>query len=344
MKAAQLHGPRDLRLVDLAPPVARPSEALIRVGRAGICGSDIHYFSHGRVGRFVPRRPLVLGHEFAGTIVATSEGVNEGLVGTRVTVDPSMPCAHCTYCRSGRYNLCEDMKFFGSASCDPHLDGGFSEYVSAPVANCYRIADHLSFGEAAMAEPLSVAVHAVMRSCIVPGKSALITGGGTIGQLIALVLRAFGARRVVVSDLAAFQRDTAFACGADLVLDAADADFQQTAVAASGGGFDIVFEASGSEAALAQGLAAARRGATIVQVGTLPASVTLPLNDLMARELKLVGSFRFANVFTTALGLVESRRVDVRPLISAVYPLTDVAAAMDRAVAKADTIKVQLEP
>jgi L-idonate 5-dehydrogenase len=344
MKAALLHGQRDLRLEDLPCPIAGSGEVTIRVGRAGICGSDIHYFSHGRVGRFVPKRPLVLGHEFAGTIVAVGNGVDNELIGARVTVDPSMPCGRCSYCRSGRYNLCEDMRFFGSASCDPHVNGGFAEFVSAPVANCFRIPDSISFGEAAMAEPLSVALHAVMRCGLVPGKAALVTGGGTIGQLIALVLRAFGARQVVLSDIGAFPRIVAVAGGADLALDAGDAAFQSKATEASSGGFDLVFEASGAAKALEQGLAATRRGATIVQVGTLPASVSLPLNELMARELNLVGSFRFANVFATALGLVEARRVDLRPLISGIYPLENVSEAMDRAIAKTETIKVQLEP
>lgn len=344
MKAALLHGQRDLRLEDLPQPMAAPGEAVISVGRAGICGSDIHYFTDGRVGRFVPKRPLVLGHEFAGTIVAIGDGADRDLIGARVTVDPSMPCGRCSYCRSGRYNLCESMRFFGSASCDPHLNGGFAEFVSAPVANCFRITDRLSFSEAAMTEPLSVAVHAVLRCGLVPGKTALVTGGGTIGQLIALVLRAFGARQVTLSDIEAFPRKIAVAGGADLALDAGDAGFPSMAAEVSGGGFDLVFEASGAAAALEQGLAATRRGATIVQVGTLPASVSLPLNDLMARELNLVGSFRFANVFATALSLIESQRVDLRPLISSVYPLADVAEAMGRAVAKTETIKVQLEP
>lgn len=344
MAAALLHGQRDLRLEEILRPVPGPGEVAIRVQRAGICGSDIHYFSHGRVGRFVPKRPFVLGHEFAGTVAAMGEGVDEGLTGARVTVDPSMPCRACGYCRSGRYNLCDQMRFFGSASCDPHVNGGFAEYVLAPAANCFPISDRSTFGEAAMVEPLSVAVHAVLRAGVVPGKAALVTGGGTIGQLIALVLRAFGARLVALSDLAAFPRDAAVAGGADLALAADDPNFQSASVEASNGGFDLVFEASGAAAALEQGLAATRKGATIVQVGTLPASVTLPLNDVMARELNIAGSFRFANVFAHALGLIESRRVDVGPLISGVYPLGSVTDALDRAIGKVETIKVQLEP
>lgn len=344
MKAALLHGLRDLRLDDLPRPVPGPGEVTIRVHRAGICGSDIHYYSHGKVGRFVPKRPFVLGHEFAGTIAAIGDGVAPGLMGARVAVDPSMPCGLCGQCRSGRYNLCDRMRFFGSASCVPHVNGGFAEYVLAPAANCYGISELTTFGEAAMVEPLSVAVHAVMRSGVVPGKAALVTGGGPIGQLIALVLRAFGARLVALSDPAAFPRDAAVAGGADLALAADDRNFQSASVDASGGGFDLVFEASGAQAALEQGLAATRKGATIVQVGTLPASVTLPLNDVMARELKIVGSFRFANVFATALGLIESGRVQVGPLISRVYRLGNAVEAMDRAITKVETIKVQLEP
>lgn len=343
MKAFFLHGRQDLRLAEVEVPKADAGQVVLRVRRAGICGSDIHYYSHGRVGSFVPKRPFVLGHEFAGEIVQIGDGVSTQLLGRRVTVDPSMPCGNCGYCRAGRYNLCGSMRFFGSASCDPHIDGGFEEYVSVPASNCLPLADTMSWGEAAMIEPLSVAVHAVQRAGSVSGRAVLVTGGGPIGQLVALVVRTFGASKVVLSDLAEFPRSLAVKQGADAAVDANDPHFTGIADEVSNGGFDFVFEAAGSAQALAQGLSVVRRGGTIIQVGTLPAEVTLPANVIMARELNLIGSFRFANVFPISLDLVGSRRIDLTPLISAVLPLDAMPEAMARAVGKQGVIKVQVE-
>ena len=177
----------------------------------------------------------------------------------------------------------------------------------------------------------------------VAGKSVLVTGGGAIGQLIALVARAFGASRVVLSDIAAFPRRLASELGADATLDASASGFHAEAMEFAPEGFEIVFEASGSPQALSSGIELARRGGILVQVGTLPSAVTAPLNAVMARELSIVGSFRFAHVFTNALDLLASRRIDVTPLISAVLPLHMMQAAMDRAVSKDAVIKVQVE-
>jgi L-idonate 5-dehydrogenase len=343
MLAFQIHGAKDLRAVHLPRPTPGEGEVLLAVRRAGICGSDIHYFTHGSIGRFVPKRPFVLGHEFAGAVVGLGPGVDPTLLGARVAVDPSQPCGQCKHCRKGRYNLCLDMRFFGSASCDPHIDGGFAEAVAVPARNCHRLPDTVSWGEAALLEPLSVCLHAVGRAGPLTGRSVLVTGGGTIGLLTAILARAAGAAPVVVSDPAAFARETALAVGADAALDPTDAGFAGAAAAASDGGFGVAFEASGSPRALGQAIAAVERGATLVQVGTLPAEVTLPFNDIMARELTVAGSFRFANVFEAALRLLVAGRIDVAPVISRVLPLGDMGAAMAAAVAKDRVVKVQVE-
>lgn len=344
MRAFLLHGEKDLRAGELDVPAPSPGYVLLRVRRAGICGSDMHYFLHGKIGSFIPKRSFVLGHEFAGEVAGVGEGVSPSLLGQRVTVDPSIPCGQCKFCRGGRYNLCRGMKFYGSASCDPHIDGGFAEYTIAPAANCFAIPDSLGWGEAAMIEPLSVVVHAARRAGDVAGRRVLVTGGGAIGQLTALVARSFGASQVVMSDIAAYPRALAVKLGADAALDAKDPEFEAQAAAVSSGGFDLVFEASGSAQAVSQAIAAAERGATIVQVGTLPTPVTAPLNSIMAKELSFLGSFRFANVFATALDLAVSRRVNLTALISAVLPLSDMQKAMDLAVSKNEVVKVQVEP
>jgi L-idonate 5-dehydrogenase len=235
------------------------------------------------------------------------------------------------------------MRFYGSASCDPHINGGFEEFVLAPDVNCLTVPDTLSWAEAAMVEPLSVAVHGARRAGNLAGQTVLVTGGGTIGQLVALVARAFGAAQVVLSDIAAGPRQFALDRGAQGVLDATSDDFADQAEALVPGGFDVVIEAAGSAQALAQALPVTRRGGSIVQIGTLPAAVTLPLNMVMARELNLIGSFRFANVFQMSIDLLASGRIDIKPMVTSVHPLAALQAAMDMALSRTGSIKVQVE-
>jgi L-idonate 5-dehydrogenase len=342
MQAYVLHGAEDIRLEQAPRPVPGPGELLVKVRAAGICGSDLHYYAHGRCGNFIPTRPFILGHEFAGEIVASGDENNESLVGTRVAVDPSRPCGRCKLCRQGRYNLCPDMVYFGSASVVPPSDGCFAEYVVAPAANCAPLPDGFEFGWGALLEPLSVAAHAVQRSGGVSGKTVLITGGGTIGQMILLLATAFGATQVVVSDVKPFARSFATEQGATATLDPTNSDCANQAAALAPDGFEVVFEAAGVPAALNQAFDFSARGATVVQVGTLPDGTEIPANFLLTRELTYTGSWRFANVFNRVIELVVSGRIDVRPLITRSYPFEKLGEAIVDASA-ADVIKVQIE-
>jgi len=343
MHAFLLHGKQDLRFGELPTPSAQAGQVVVKVRRVGICGSDVHYFSHGRVGNFVPKRPFALGHEFAGEVVEMGAGVSGFSAGERVVIDPSQPCGHCAYCRSGRYNLCENMRYFGSASCDPHLDGGFAEFVAVPAQNCHRMPEAMTWGEAAMLEPLSVALHAANRAGNLAGKSVYVAGGGAIGQLIALAARALGAGQVTLGDIAEFPRRFAIAQGADAALDPSEASSEQEAMELSRGGFDVVFEAAGSTHALVHGLKIVRRGGVIVQVGTLPPEVPIPANLIMSKELTVTGSFRFAHVFPMALEFAASKRIKLEPLISRTFPFSETSQAMAMAVAKEGVIKIQIE-
>lgn len=342
MKAFVLHGAKDIRLEEVSKPVPRPHEVLVKVRAAGICGSDLHYYAHGRCGNFIPTRPFTLGHEFAGDIVAVGDPKNASLIGQRVAVDPSRPCGRCKLCRQGRYNLCPEMVYFGSASVTPPSEGCFSEYVAAPAANCAPLPDHFEYAWGALLEPLSVAMHAVQRSGGVSGKSVLITGGGTIGQMILLVANAFGASKIVVSDVKPFARDFAIKQGASATLDPTDADCTAQAAAIAPDGFEVVFEATGVPAALKQAFGLTAKGATIVQVGTLPDGTEIPANALLTRELQYVGSWRFANVFERVIEMVVSGKIDVRPLITSRYPFEKLGDAI-LAATGADVIKVQIE-
>jgi L-idonate 5-dehydrogenase len=360
MKAIYLDSAKNLRESTAEEPTPGAGEALIRVHTMGICGSDIEYYLHGKIGSFVPVAPLVLGHEFAGEVVALGPdpispvtgnpmplksapgtggfGVQ---VGSRVAIDPSIPCRVCEYCRSGRHNLCTNLRFVGTAATVPHINGGLAEYVKIPVANCYVVPEHLSWGEGACIEPLSVAVHAVLRPGTIAGATVLVTGGGTIGQFVALTARAMGASVVAVSDLQEYRVEFAREHGADYGIDPRNLD-EMARVMEETGGFELIFEASGAPPAVRANIELVKRGGTIVQIGSIGTDVELPANLIMAKELNYIGSFRYGDIYPVSLSLLASRRVDVRPLISTTYPLAESHAAFERAAERSEAIKVQV--
>ena len=355
MKVIELDGAQNLVERSASDPTAGPGEVCIGVHTVGICGSDIEYYLHNRIGSFIPRGPLVLGHELSGEVVAagsppestplsTAPGAGgHGVeVGSRVAIDPSMPCRVCDYCRSGRHNLCTNLKFIGTAATVPHLAGGFARYVVVPRANCFVIPDGVSWGEGACLEPVSVAVHAAVRAGAVAGRRVLVSGGGTIGQFVALVARAFGAAVVAVSDPQQHRREFAVGQGADFGVDPTKPD-DMARVRQQTGGFDLIFEASGAPPAVRANLELVNRGGTIVQIGSIPADVDLPMNLVMSKELTVVGSFRYADVYPVSMNLLASRRVDVRPLISATYRFADTPAAFALAAERGNAIKIQVE-
>jgi L-idonate 5-dehydrogenase len=341
--AATLFGPEDLRFVarDLGPL----PEGMVRIafGAGGVCGSDMHYFRHARSGDFRMTSPLVLGHEIAGEIVAMNLPADapKGLhIGARVAVNPSRWCGECGACKAGRPNLCEAIYFMGSASKTPHMQGGFSTAFDAAPAQCEPIPDHVSYAEAALAEPLAVCLHAVSRAGNLAAKRVLVVGAGPIGLLLMLAARQGGAASVAISDLAAMPLAFAGRLGADETLDVG-ADAQ--ALTAKGPAFDVVFEASGSPAGLASALQAAKRGAMVVQVGNQPAGdIAFPANIVMSKEIELRGSFRFGHEFARAIELISSGAIKVRALITAEMPLAKATEAMRLAMDRAVSIKVVL--
>jgi 2-desacetyl-2-hydroxyethyl bacteriochlorophyllide A dehydrogenase len=229
------------------------------------------------------------------------------------------------------------MKFFGSASCDPHIDGSMGEFVAVPSSNCYVLPKGIDLAQASLLEPLSVAMHAVRQVGNISGKSVLITGGGPIGQLILRVARAFGAYRVTMSDVNAFARDFALASGANAAINPVDENAWQ-----ANGHYDVVIEASGVPSALSNGLEVVRRGGTVVLVGTLPELFSLPGNLIMSKELKLFGSFRFAHVFQDAINMVAAGQINLDGIVTDIYGFDDVPIAMEKALAKDHVMKVQI--
>ncbi|WP_176085327.1 L-idonate 5-dehydrogenase [Martelella sp. HB161492] len=341
MKAAIIHAAKDLRIEDIEAETAGPGQLEIRIGAGGICGSDLHYYNHGGFGDVRVREPMILGHEVAGTVTALGAGVSTFAVGDRVAVSPSRPCNHCEYCLKGLQNHCVNMRFYGSAMPMPHIQGAFREVLVAEAWQCHKVADHVSLGEAAMAEPLAVTLHAVSRAGSLLGKRVLVSGCGPIGALCIVSARAHGAREIVVTDVMDDVLPYAEAVGANRVINVARNPDALAAYGAGKGSFDVMFEASGNARALASGLQALRPRGVLVQLG-LGGEVGLPQNMVVSKEIEIRGSFRFHEEYGLAVDLINQGRIDIKPLISGTYPLDEAIAAFETASDRARAMKVQL--
>lgn len=338
----RIHGAKDLRLEQDGPADLGPTDVEIRLGAGGICGSDLHYYQHGRVGAFVVREPLIPGHEVSGTVARIGGAVTRVKLGDKVAINPSHACGQCDYCLGGRLNLCRNMRFLGSASVFPHVQGMFRERFVMGERQLTPISEDISLGELACAEPLSIGLHAVHRAGVLTGKTVLVTGGGTIGSMSVIAARLAGAAHIVCCDIADRPLQTARSVGADIGLRtdlATDAEL----IAQLADSADVCIEAAGSPAALMTCLQAVRKGGRIVQVGTLPAEgLMFPANSIMARELDYVGAFRAAHAFDWAVQYLRTRRVDVRPLLSAQIPLSRSLEAFELASDRTRSTKVQV--
>lgn len=341
MRAVVIHAARDLRLDPVAVAQPGPGEVLVRLERGGICGSDLHYYQHGGIGTIVLREPMVLGHEVAGRVEALGADVGTLAVGDLVALNPSRPCNACKFCLAGQQQHCLHMRFYGSAMPFPHIQGAFQEKIIAEAVHCVRLPASATAGEAAMCEPLAVCLHAVRRAGPVFGRRVLVTGCGPIGALAVVAARQAGAREIVATDVTERPFDLVRSLGADRCIDVARNGQELASYSADKGHFDVLLECSGNERALVGAFEVLKPGAVIVQVG-LGGAMTLPMNVLVSRELELRGTFRFHEEFALAAELVGSRRVDVRPLISATLPFTSAVEAFELAGDRSKAMKVQL--
>ncbi len=340
MRAIVIHAARDLRIESLPSEAVGPGQVRVHLAVGGVCGSDLHYYNHGGFGVVRLREPMVLGHEVSGHVVEIGAGVSGLAEGDLVAVSPSRPCGRCKYCAEGLRNHCLNMRFYGSAMPFPHIQGAFREELVADAAQCVR-AEGLTPGLAAMAEPLSVCLHAARRAGELLGKRVLVTGCGPIGCLAILAARRAGAAEIVATDLGPAPLAHARAVGADRTLDMTREADALAAYGADKGTFDVLFECSGAAAALSAAVTALRPRAVIVQLG-LGGDMTLPLQAMTVKELDLRGSFRFHEEFATAVRLMQAGLIDPTPLITHTIPLDDAERAFTLANDRAVAMKTQI--
>lgn len=336
-----LYGIDDMRLEQR--PIHKPGEndVLIGMHSVGICGSDVHYLKHGRIGDFIVKDPMILGHEASGTIIDVGKGVKHLSKGDRVAIEPGVPCRKCQYCKSGSYNLCPDMIFCAT----PPVDGSLCRFYVHASDFCFKLPDHVSFEEGAMLEPLSVGVHACRRAGIAMGHKVLILGAGPIGLLSMLVARANGATRVAITDLDENRLKMAAELGADETLKITSRDGKEVAdqIQQVFGQADRTIECTGAESSIQTGIFATKSGGVLVIVGMGKPVITLPVFDALVREVDVRGIFRYANCYPTALELIASGKVNVKPLITHRFKLEQSHQAFEATGAgNSNAIKVMI--
>lgn len=335
MKAFYLEGIKRFSKKDIPVPSPHVDEVLVKVKNVGICGSDVHYYEHGSIGNFIVEKPLILGHEAAGEVMAVGSEVKNLKVGDRVAMEPGIPCRKCKFCKTGRYNLCPDVKFWAT----PPIDGTFTEYVTHPADFCFKLPSSVSFEEGSMFEPLAVGLWATEKASLKPENSVAILGVGTIGMMTLKSVLAVGITDVTVFDVSNFKLDMAKQFGIKTVNSKDPGIFKTYSDA-----FDVVFETAGNSITTSNTVTLVSRGGTIVLVG-LPSKDenTLNTNLLNSKEGVIKTVFRYANMYPRALQLVSSGKIQLKPLITKYFDFDQLPEAFDYVVKNNDkVIKVMI--
>ena len=320
MRASVLLAKKQLTIEERPIPVPDADQVLIKVGAVGVCGSDVHYYRDGRIGDFIVKAPLVLGHELSGTIAGVGADVSPARIGERVAVEPQRACGQCRECRAGAYNLCPKMEFYAT----PPIDGAFCGYVVIQDHFAYRIPDNVSLEAAALCEPLSVAITTMRKARVAPGSTILIAGAGPIGTICAQTARAFGAAEIIVTDLVAEKRERVLGFGATRVIDPVAQDITGLHLDVS-----AFVDATGSPQAVYSGIKCVRPGGTAVLVGAGNTDLVLPVEHIQNTEVSVTGIFRYTDTWPAAIHLVASGQVDLDSLVTVKFDLDHVEEALN---------------
>lgn len=343
MKAAVMHSTREIRIEEVPVPEIGPDEVLIKVIAVGICGSDLHYYTHGKIGTYVVDKPFILGHECAGDIAAVGSNVSRFRVGDRVAIEPGVTCGKCEACKSGRYNLCPHVEFLAT----PPYDGAFVQYLKMREDFVFPIPDELSYEEAALVEPFSVGIHAAARTKLQPGTSIAIMGMGPVGLMAVAAAKAYGASTIIVTDLEPLRLEAARKMGATHVINVLEQDAVEEIRNITGGrGVETAWETAGNPKALQSALGSLARGGKMAIVG-LPAQTDIPFNVpfIADNEVDIYGIFRYANTYPKGIEFLSSGDIDATVLITDKYPLEQTYEAMERALNhKSECLKVVVYP
>ncbi|MGR3662160.1 MAG: L-idonate 5-dehydrogenase [Paracoccaceae bacterium] len=342
MKAVVIHGARDLRIETVPEEALLPGTVRVKIASGGICGSDLHYYQDGGFGAIRVREPMILGHEISGHVCELGDGVDGLDVGDLVAISPSRPCGDCRFCDEGNFKHCLNMRFYGSAMPMPHIQGAFRENIVADAGNCYKLDVGISPAIAAFAEPLAVVLHGLNRGGDLAGKRVLVTGCGPIGALCVLALKAAGVAEVVVTDVIDPVLEIARVLGVDRAINVVSEPDWTKEYSGDKGTFDVMFECSGNEAALRDGLEVLRPLATLVQLG-LGGDVSIPQNTIVAKEINFRGSFRFHEEFGDAVAMINAGVLNLQPLLTAQFAVEDAVAAFELAGDRTKAMKVQLD-
>ncbi len=343
MNALVLSEYRRLTCQNMPVPSCGAGEVLVQVAACGICGSDVHGYD-GSSGRRIP--PIVMGHEAAGIVAAVGTDVRSVSLGDRVTFDSTVYCAKCGFCLRGEINLCEDRQVVGVSCAEYRRAGAFAEYIAVPEYILYRLPNSLSFADAAMLEAVSVALHAVKLSEVGGGETALVIGAGMIGLLVLQAALVAGCARVFVADVDATRLAMAATLGAELTLHASEAALISEILRLTDGhGVDLVLEAVGRDETVATAIECVRKGGTVTLIGNIASQVSMPLQKVVTRQIRLQGSCSSAGEYPEAMELVSSGRIKVAPLISAIAPLSDGPMWFERLHSREPNLmKVILDP
>ncbi len=343
MKALLLSEYSRLEVVNVPMPRPGPDEVLVKVEACGICGSDVHGYD-GSSGRRIP--PLVMGHEAAGVVAAVGPKIADLKDGQPVTFDSTVYCGECEFCRRGESNLCLNRQVVGVSTPDFKRDGAFAEYIVVPRRIVHPLPDKLSFSQAAMIEPLSVAVHAVALSELPENGTALVVGAGMIGLLVLQALREAGCSNVIVSDVDDSRLALARKLGATMVINAKSSDTaEEVKRHTNGAGVAVALEAVGSTPTVKAAIESVRRGGTVTLIGNVVPTVEIPLQVVVSRQIRLQGTAASAGEYPACIDMLASGRVDVSPLISMIAPLEDAPDWFARLHAReANLMKVILTP
>lgn len=342
MRVAIMEGIGKMGFTRRPIPTPKEDEVLVKLEYVGICGSDLHYYEKGAIGDFVVEPPFVLGHEPGGTVVEVGSKVKHLKVGDRVALEPGKTCGHCKYCRQGKYNLCPDVVFFAT----PPVDGVFQEYVAHEADLCFKLPENVSTLEGALIEPLAVGFHAAIQGDAHLGQKAVVMGAGCIGLVSMMALKARGVQQVYVVDIMDKRLDKALELGATGVINGRKEDVVARVMELTGGeGTDLVIETAGSEFTCRQAIEMAGKGSTIVLVGySRTGEMTLPTDSILNKELTLKSIFRYRHIYPAAIEAVASGKINLKGIVSDIFPLSDIQHAMDESVRnKSDIVKAVIK-